>query len=155
MGSLAKRGRTMLSRATKGSSWATLLIELGMKAYRARSYPGCFRRPLTPTQLRVIGRPLFSDSDQFRSATKRRNGPEADFKPRFSTLAIKFVDYILSLGARCITLVWTMSSHSCASKGTGTSIQSRAFKPRVWRVGSTSHFATAGASLAKSARVPR
>ena len=80
----------------------------------------------------------FSDSDQFRSATKRRNGPEADFKPRFSAPAIKFVDYIPSLGARCITLVWTMSSHSCASKGTGTSIQSRAFKPRVCRAGSTS-----------------
>src|SRR2546423_14207165 len=59
--------------------------------------------------------------------------------PHFSTLAIKFVDDILSLGARCITLVRTTSSHSCASnEGTGTSIQSRAFKPRVWRAGSTS-----------------
>ena len=84
MGSLAKRGRTMLSRATEGSSWATLLIELGMKAYQARSsHPSCLRRPLTPTQLRVIGRPLFSDSDQFRSATKRRNGPRGDMEVLF------------------------------------------------------------------------
>src|SRR5947207_2835384 len=65
--------------------------------------------------------------------------PEADFKPHFSTLAIKFVDDILSLGARCITLVRATSSHNCTSnEGTGTSIQSRAFKPRVWRAGSTS-----------------
>lgn len=43
----------------------TLLIELGMNAYQARSYhPRRLCRPLTPTQLRVIGNPSFSDSDQ-------------------------------------------------------------------------------------------
>lgn len=43
----------------------TLLIELGMNGYQARSYHPCrLYRPFTPTQLGVIGSPLFSDSDQ-------------------------------------------------------------------------------------------